>query len=269
MNHSHKLLTDILRWMLTPVIRFCLRRSLKVRDVIEMTKVLFIDVARREMKASAQEVNVSRLSVVTGLHRRDVMRIFEEENVKEEPQSLVMRITGQWQYDKRFNRSAGKPRPLTYEGVESEFKSLVRSVSKDLKAVTVLFELERLGMIEKNGDKVMLTQPGYKTTGDFSNTFRVVGKDLDDLFEAAEENALNANEIPNLHIRTTYDKVVASAEPEVREWLLSEGSKFHERAREYLSKFDADINSQLAREKKFVKVALGSYSFLGHRSKKD
>ncbi len=251
-----------LRIIMKPIMRFCLRHSLRIQDVLEAAKIALIDVAREDIEAAGQKVNVSRLSVTTGLHRRDVMRIYRDEDIISEPQGMISRIIGQWQSDKRFTTKAKKPRVLTADGDNSEFYKLIRLVSNDVHPGTVMFELERGGIIERVPRGVRLAVSAYVPKNDPEEGFILLAQDTEDLIDAVEENIFKPQDVPNLHVRTEYDRISEDAVPKIRDWLLAEGSAFHARARKFISQYDLDINPKAKGKDRPVKVSLGSFSKL-------
>lgn len=103
---------------------------------------------------------------MTGLQRRDVSRISGDRQSPTKDVTLLIRVVGQWSADKRFSNSRGKGRSLGVSGVNSEFAKLVKLVSKDLNPHTILFELERLGIIRRKGNTATLTTPAVVHGGD-------------------------------------------------------------------------------------------------------
>ena len=240
MKSNQEFTFDCLRLMLKPIARFCVRHSLTVRELLEAAKIALIEAAEEDMQTAKEKVNVSRLSVVTGIHRRDVMRLTQEaaEQAGEQPANLVTRIIGQWEQDKRFHSSAGKPKPLSDE----EFKQLVYLISQDLNAGTVLFQLERLGIVEKTKAGLRLVKKALSLQDDARQGYLLMARDLNDLGAAVQENLGGGRELPHLHARTEYDNVFQTSVPIIQRWLLEEGQSFHERLRRFLSKHDKDVN---------------------------
>ena len=67
-------LLNTLRLLVKPIAKFCLRHTLSIQDLIESAKIAFIEVADAEIRKKGDKVNTSRISLVTGLHRKDVIR---------------------------------------------------------------------------------------------------------------------------------------------------------------------------------------------------
>jgi hypothetical protein len=245
---------------LRPVAKFCLRHSLTIQDLIEACKVVALEIAADQIKDGGEKVNVSRLSVMTGLHRRDVMRIYREgETNMDQNSGIASRVLGQWEQDSRFTTKANSPRILKLSDEEGEFKHLVSLVSKDINPGTVLFELERIGAVERHPRGIKLVKRHFVTEGDPFEGYTLAAKDADDMLEAVGQNVVSQEDVPNLHGRTEYDNISKKDLPQIKKWLLDEGSAFHQRARTFLSRFDKDINSAIKGEGG-GKVVVGTFS---------
>lgn len=260
MVDPHKALLECLRLMLTPVVRFCLRRSLRIQDLLEGAKYVFLKEAAAEIARNGKKVNLSRLSATTGIHRRDVMRIYEREEIKEEPLGMISKVIGLWQQDPRFCSKPGKARVLTADPADGEFKALVSSVSNDLNHATVLFELERVGAVKRVRDGVKLVMRAYVPRGDVIASYGILARDSADLMVSVDQNATGDLSVPNLQAKTEFDRIAAASVPKVRAWLMREGSALHQKARNFLSKLDLDVNRKLDPDQPVVRVALGTFS---------
>lgn len=249
----------LLKTLLLPAVRFALRRGIKVRTIVEELKSLLIEEAERELTRSQQELTVSKLSVMTGLQRRDVQRISAPVSESAQHLDLMTRIIGAWTSRERFSR-ATKPQALSFEGPSSDFAELVRGVSTDLNPSTVLFELERLGLVERNGSELNLLWNAYQISGDSDDAYTLLERDLRALVDGVDLNITSAAPIPNLHISTRFDNVSLNAARSIKEWLLKKGAELHAEAREFIGSFDKDINPTRYAEEGGLKVTLTSFS---------
>lgn len=255
--------------LLRPVVRLALRHGLKVQDCYEVLKRVFISEARVELERCAERETVSRLAVMTGLHRRDVARLSEAADEEGEDVTLLTRIIGRWRVDPKFS-TRRKPKPLRIEGGSGDFAELVSSSSRDLNPYTVLFELERLGIVRRSGDMVELLRDAFEPAGDTTRGLQLLSSDVQDLVEAVDQNLFNRPDVPNLHIKTEYDSIPSECLPQIRNWFIETGARFHEEARRFLSQFDKDLNPKLYGKEGRSRVMVGSFSRIEtHRSETD
>jgi len=239
------------------------QHSVGIREVTEVLKLSFVEVAEKELQKSKEIINSSKISALTGVHRKDVTSIFSSKrSLAKAEGSILTKVIGQWQHDKSFCSTKGKARVLTCEGDKSEFAKLVRSVTSDLNPYTVLNELKRIGAIKENKGLIRLSQKIYSPKEDIKEAFRLLASDTSDLVGAVTENIYLKPEIPNHHLKTTYDNIPSTALPQIKEWLFKEGSVFHEKTRNFLSKFDRDTSKNSKHSNERSRVSFGSFSFI-------
>lgn len=254
--------TKCLEFLLMPVARFCLRHSIKFQEVSEIFKATLIRVAQEELSAKKQKVSVSRVHVMTGVHRQDISRILEQ-GIEVRLEGAVTKVIGQWQASKRFLDSEKKPRILSVVGVSSEFADLVRSVNKDLNPYTLLFELERSGLVKKSGDGIELVSEVYVPNDKIDSGFALLSRDIEALIQCVEWNLKHPDAVPNHHITTEYDRIPERFVPKIRFWVFEEGVKFHRKIRKYLSQMDADINPVVGQSAdKEVRILFNSFNLI-------
>lgn len=236
-------------------------RSIGARDVQEACKQVLTELAVEKISNSGDQISISRLSILTGIDRREIVRIYKRgEPPNRSPDTLVMRVLGQWHYDSRFCTSSGKPRVLQFEGKQSEFCNLVRAVSRHQTPYAVLYELERMGAVERTPKGLRLKKVGVLADDNLEQSVKMMASDTADMMSAIEENVGKVSEIPNYHLVTEFDNIDSSAVPNIRKWLLREGGKFHRRAREFLSRHDIDLNPTLYTDGGGTKVIVGGFS---------
>lgn len=247
--------------LLIPFTQFCYRRGLKIQQLVEMVKIALIRTAERDLLSRGDEVNVSRLSVATGLQRRDVMRLWQSKGDQKLSSNIITKVIGQWVSDKRFATGAGKPKVITFEGKESEFAELVASVSQDINPYTVLFELERSENVVRTPKGLKLKKAVFQPSDkDTASGLNLLTGDISDFIRAVEQNIFQPPTVPHLHIKTDYDNIPSDMLPEIKALVLSEGDAFQKRMRDYLSRFDRDINPTVKGRGR-ARVAVGTFSF--------
>ena len=270
MSHPREAIIQGLVLLLTPLARLCVRNAYSLQDVIEAVKIAFVRVGAQELTRRGARVNASRISVLTGVYRKDVVRIHvRSESAPEQRVDPVVKILGRWLQDPHFQTKQGEPRVLSWGGPESEFQQLVDSVSQHVGAPSALFELQRRGIVKLTPKGVKVLRTSFTVDGDLLKAYELAAKDYDSLILAAEENALRKNTTSNLHHRTEYDNIAPRFVPEIRRWLLDQGKVFHKRAREYLSALDIDLNPELGdgqEPEEGVAVVIGAFSVVCPRN---
>ena len=257
------LLQKILSLLLRPVAAYAVRHGVKLQGLIEVLKLQLVEAAQAQLERDGEKVNTSRISVVTGLQRKDVVRLYSpQQRPAPGVHDLITKIIGQWRSDPEFSAGLEQPRSLTYGAASSEFQRLVSKVSTDVGAGAVLFELERIGAVCCSEGTVELQVESYVPSADYVRGFEIYSLDSADLLSAVEENLSSATSPPNLHIRTSYDRVRKDQITRIRAWLMREGLRLHARARDLISRYDQDINPVEDYRGEVVEVVLGSFGII-------
>lgn len=255
-----------LKLLLKPIAKFSLKRSLRIQELLEAAKVAFVEAAAEEMERDGLEINFSRISVMTGLQRREVRRLYTDNPNLKQDSNFLHRVLNQWSQDPKFLMKNKRPRTLELDGVNSEFVELVSSVSKDLNPYTVLFELERTGSVKKDGNKIKLVSDVF-VPKDIEDKFTLLGEDTNTLIEGVSENIFDDIVPKNLHVTTYYDNICMDKVTEIKNWFLDKGEKFHDEARKFLSKYDKDLNPALDEQKGGVKASITTFSKIEENKK--
>ena len=266
-RRGQRILLRCLKLMLRPIAGYCLRHSIKIQRIVECTKEVLLEAAEKEAAKQEKRISAGYLSAMTGIHRKDVARIYAGRTPPKRQESLVARVMGRWQTNKQFTTSRGKPRVLSAGTNKSEFAKLVFSVSADLKPGAVLRELERICAVEHTAHGVRLVSSTFKPSEDLAAGFEYLGSDVRDLMQSIEENVFTTAKTPHFHIRTEFDNLTQDSVPRIQEWMLREGTAFHRRAMQFISKFDRDINPKLRNKAGGARVKLVGFSLTETREK--
>lgn len=241
-----------------PVADFLIGQGLKMQQALEALKVAMIYAAVNTLEKKKEKVTVSKISVMTGIHRRDVVRIYKVGNKKVNEIDLISKIIGLWSYGGKYLNKKGKPRDLIFDGNDSEFAELVYAVSSELKPSTILFEMQRANYVKVDGNKVKLQNKAAVSNKDLEAGFHMLSDDIGDLITAVTKNLYT--DTRQLHAKTIYDAIPESFLPEIREWMLNKGAKYHDEVSRYLAGFDQDINPKKKyQQEKKARVAFGTF----------
>jgi len=158
-RRSHNILLIALAKILKPLVRLLLEHDIKYTMLLEELKRIYVKVADEEFKLKNGEQTDSRITLLTGVHRKDVRRIRSEESglISKEPRrlSLSSQLITLWLRDPEHLNSEGQPKPLprlTDKGSGHSFEALVAKVSKDIRARSILDEWINLGLVTLDED---------------------------------------------------------------------------------------------------------------------
>lgn len=255
------LLQPVIYKMLLTVARLCISRAVLCREAELLLRRAFLE-ASQEFLNAGQLNSISKLSVLTGLQRRQVKQLLDSSAIAQTTTNLLTRVVGTWAQSSNYQDANGTPRPLSCEGEDSEFFELVESITQDVSPYTVLFALEHSKIISRIGQNVTLKVNAFVPTEDEVGGLDMLAEDISDLCSAVNENLELTDSTPHLHLTTVYDNITEEASSELREWILKRGTEFQQEVRTHLSKLDKDFNPTLHAKKGGVRVAVCTFSHI-------
>lgn len=150
--------------LMAPLARWLLRCGVSYPGFVELMKPIFIEAARGELAQGTERATQSALSVLSGVHRKDVRAL--EQAPRAAPPAparppLASQVFTRWMADARYRGRDGKPRALPRTGTPRCFETLCHELSSDVHPRTVLDELLRLGLVALAGERVVPLARGF------------------------------------------------------------------------------------------------------------
>ncbi|MEZ5703409.1 MAG: DUF6502 family protein, partial [Burkholderiaceae bacterium] len=159
---------------------------------------LFVEVADRHFRLDDKPPTDSRVSLVSGVHRKDVSRLRGAAQEAAPAASSVVplgaQLVAQWMGNPRYCLPDGQPRPLprlVSEGGDLSFEALVSGVSSDIRSRVVLDEWLRQGLARLDeAGHVCLNTGAFVPSADAQEKAYYLGLNLHDHAAAAVHNVL-------------------------------------------------------------------------------
>lgn len=220
-----------LRAILRPLVRLLLERRVTFPIFAALLKETMIEVVRARLSLAGRRLTDSRVSLLTGIHRKELRRQRSEPAVERRLSagaSLGALVVSRWTHDRRFVSEAGQPlalpRTAPADGGPS-FEELVASTSRDTTVRSVLDEWVRQGLVELDAqDVVRLRVESFVPTGDEADKLYFFGRNLRDHAAAGVHNLLDAGE-PYFDRSVFYDRLSRESVEELRRLASEVGAR--------------------------------------------
>jgi hypothetical protein len=188
---------DALLAVLRPLASLAVDHGVQFGQLEELLKRAMVEAALHATAGEGRRAAppVSRLSVITGIHRKEVKRLAEGpglDAVRAESTPAAQLFT-RWLTDPAWQGADGRPRPLSRRtGAEPTpgFEELARSVTTDVHPRTLLDELLRLELasVDDRADTVRLRSDAFVPAGRMEALLAFLGANVGDHLAAARAN---------------------------------------------------------------------------------
>lgn len=183
---------------------------------------LFYNEAIKELEYLGQKKTDSSISLLSGLNRRDVSQIKQENGGQHNiipmtcrnimPVSIPARVVALWVHK-------DLPYTLPIAGHENSFEGLVKQISSDKHPRSILLELKRIGLITELDGKVILHQESFTPSPEDHQSKQIFAENLSDHIAAGVynltedqnyflEQAIFANELTEESVNYLKEKVI-------------------------------------------------------------
>ena len=146
------LISEVCQTVLRPLASVFLRCGLTWREFSDISKATFVEVASGEFGKRKRATSVSRVCILTGIHRKEVKRlrdlIAQPATDYSNRTSDATRMLNGWHQDKEFTDQNGHPAVLTLDGPGPSFAQLFTKYGGDTPSQTMLRELKESKSIE-------------------------------------------------------------------------------------------------------------------------
>lgn len=233
---------------LHPVVRRLLAAGVPFGQLEGRLRQLFVEVADAELGLPGRRQTDSRVSLLTGINRKEVRRLRAAERGRPGPRSFGMNhatsLISRWTTDPRTSDRRGRPRPLPYRAARGpSFMKLARAVTADLAPRVLLDELLRSGSAElRDGETVVLRASAYVARREPGEALRILAEDPPELIATILRNIFSEGGELLLQRKVYFDNLGSDAAARIRAEMRREGEQFLQRINRLLAAYDRDRN---------------------------
>ncbi|MBW1865387.1 MAG: hypothetical protein JRI64_07135 [Deltaproteobacteria bacterium] len=263
-NHLKSLSAAILR-LLRPLVRILLRNGVSYGTFNDLARWMYVDVAMKEFSIDGRKQSTSRVSVLTGLSRKEVKRMQEisrpEDTEHDERYNRAARVIAAWRREREFLDADDKPSALPISGPGSTFSEIVRRFSGDVPVRAILDELLRVGAVKRlDNGKISLRKKAYIPEGSEADKLHILGTDVGHLISTIDYNLQPSAMKARFQRKVAYDNLPDEALPAFRKLSTKQAQKLLEKMDEWLAGNDRDVSPSIKGTGRNI-AGLGIYYF--------
>lgn len=245
-KHLKPLYAAILR-LLRPLARILLRNGVSFSTFSDLAKWIYVDVAAKEFGIKGRKQSTSRVSVITGLSRREVMRVRHlprpDVSASTERHNRAARVIAGWRREPDFLDAKGRPALLSMEGPGATFSELVKRFSGNVPPRAILDELLHVGAVEQQEDgKIGLLARAYIPRNIDAHKLNILGTDVQYLISTIDHNLKPDTTEPRFQRKVSYDNLPDEVLLEFRDLFAKRAQDLLESADQWLARRDRDVN---------------------------
>ncbi|MEM7058872.1 MAG: DUF6502 family protein [Pseudomonadota bacterium] len=239
----------VLQGLLRPLIRAMIAQGMTAPALYRIIKRLYVEVAEQDFKLPTERQTDSRISMLTGVHRRDV-RDFRgsdptADDAAKEKVTTIASVLGHWMANPDARGADGRPTPLPRSGDAGlNFESLVRMVSKDIRPRTVLDELLRQDLVHVEDGVVHLKTDAFLGPADPDQRVHFFAENVGDHIAAAVDNLL-ADDPRFMERAVFYNRLTSGSVDQIEEQARDKASTILQTVNEMANDLQAqDLDNQ-------------------------
>ncbi len=244
-KHQKPLVAAVLK-LLRPLARILLRNGVSFNTFSDLAKWTYVDVATQEFGIEGRKQSTSRVSVITGLSRREVMRVRKlprpDVTASTERHNRAARVIAAWRRESAFRDANGNPALLPMEGPGATFSELVKRFSGNVPSRAILDELIHVGAVERRDDgKIGLLTRAYIPSKIEAHKLNILGTDVQHLISTIDHNLNPDTSEPIFQRKVSYDNLPDEVLPEFRRLFAKKAQALLENADQWLAQRDLDL----------------------------
>jgi hypothetical protein len=251
---------------LRPLIKRLLANGVPFGRLEARLREVFVEVAEAELALPGRRQTDSRVSLLTGINRKEIRRIRSAEAAQPAPSSFSLNhaasVVSRWLVDPQTTDRRGRPRPIPYQASRGpSFMKLARKVTTDLAPRVLLDELVRNGAVEIRPDTLIaLTASAYVPRRDTAEKLQILGEDPPELIETILRNVFAEASDLLLQRKVYYDNLGSDTAHRVRAEVRREGERFLRQVNRLLARYDRDRTPSAAGGERLY-AGVGVYFF--------
>ena len=224
------LMNDLTEWLI--------RSGVGYMEFSAALKPLFYQQAIKELQRLDQKTTVSAISLLAGLHRKDVSAYKEisaagkplTEASVAEPISVPARVVGLW-------IAEDYPQRLPFSDPDQpSFELLVKRISSERHPRSVLNELIRLGIVDEDSGEIKLKKGSFIPDHSHQESRKLLSQNLHSHLQAGLHNLFQTDQVTHLEEAVRADELTAESVQILTQYSIELWEKYSKQMMEHALK---------------------------------
>jgi len=250
-----------------PLIRVLIKNEMTAGDFTELAREAYVEVAQEHFSIPGKTLTAARISVLTGLSRKEVMRLnkkTEDSSLQKQPSlNRAQRVINGWLSDQEFVTTKNNPRVLPMFGKSQSFSALVGKYSGDVTAGAIRDELLRIGAVEVDSrNRIRLISIGFVPSKNEIAKIKLMGTGVSDMLNTTVHNIEYGHDDPKFQRQLCHEFVSKEVLEEFRQTSQEMSSDYLQNLNQLLGKL---IGKNKKRKSKtddgYHRIGFGIYYF--------
>lgn len=189
------LILEAVKKALRPLIRMLISSGLSYKDFTDMMRGAFLDEARRSIQSGGKDVTVSMLSLMSGIHRKDVAAYLKDpedfvsivDKYKSSGASAAFSVFSEWVSNPEMTFVL----PYAKQDGKHSFTSLCEKLTTDVRPKAIVDELTRLGLVQYENGNVTLKKDAFVPENDFDYKLKFFSQNIYEHLESVSTNVMD------------------------------------------------------------------------------
>ncbi len=257
---------DACELLLRPIVSVVLKCGMTWKEFASLSKSVFVAVASEEYGLKGRPTNISRMSILTGISRKEVKRQ-RELLAAEKPEIPVKttdatRVLSGWHQDQEYLNGDRQPIALPETGPEPSFTGLFARYGGDTPQQTMLKELLNTKSIQKDAaGRLVVRSRYYMPTTMSEGHIQFFGTNLFDHAQTLNANlAATANGGKRFEGFAIDDRIDPGAADDFKKFVDRRGQQFLEEVDDWLDDHRAKSSNKSSIP---IRLGVGLYAIDG------
>ena len=205
--------------MMQHIAHWLIHSGIGYTDFVAALKPVFYEQALAELDQIKQNKTDSAVSLLSGLHRKDVSAFRQQATQLTETAKVTYAISVPARVIARWI-ALELPHQIPVSGEENSFEALVRHISTEKHPRSILFELQRLGVVQQVGQNVVLQQNSFTPDNQMQESKALFSANLSDHLAAGIDNFISNKSFTHLEQAVLAEKLTMSSIEALRQLSL-------------------------------------------------